>query len=214
MATKTETTKSLEAKMAEAAAECSYVKKDGTNDFQNYSYARAEDVIQRVNRALSSRGICVNVTSTLAEYHPSSEKGVATRAVVHIALEFTDGTGEVVSQGFGEGSDKGDKAIMKASTAAYKYALAHGLIIAWGSEDPEADTNTDRADSGKPERATKAAPATPQEDPVNLRARIHAAETLEVLEGLRESVAGIPRNDPNRAQLAKVFNEKKKELSA
>ena len=43
----------------------------------------------------------------------------------------------------GQGTDKGDKAVMKANTAALKYALAGIFLISWG-DDPEADVETDK----------------------------------------------------------------------
>lgn len=51
-------------------------------------------------------------------------------------------------QGFGSGQDAGDKAIMKAQTAAIKYAYMMSLCIATG-DDPEADSKTDEAALGK-----------------------------------------------------------------
>ena len=50
-----------------------------------------------------------------------------------------DPEGVVIFEGIGSGQDAGDKALMKANTAALKYAYIGGLCIAM-SDDPESDT--------------------------------------------------------------------------
>jgi len=132
-------------KLAEVMAEVGYVQKDALNDFHHYRYASAEAVLKKVNAALSERGIAVSTQAELLQYeqHPG-EKGPSMHAVVRLSLAFTDGADSITAQGLGEGSDKGDKAVMKADTAALKYALANAFMISWG-DDPEADIDTDKA---------------------------------------------------------------------
>ena len=134
----------LSAKLAEVMAEVGYVRKDATNDFQHYQYASAEAVLKKVNAALSSRGIAVSTQAELLHYESMpGAKGPSMHAVVRLSLTFTDGEEKITAQGLGEGSDKGDKATMKADTAALKYALANAFMISWG-DDPEADVSTDK----------------------------------------------------------------------
>jgi len=130
----------LSAKLAEVMAEVGYVKKDATNDFHHYKYASAEAVLKKVNAALSARGIAVSTQAELLEYQQS---GKGMHAVVRLSLTFTDGEEKLTAQGLGEGSDTGDKSVMKADTAALKYALANAFMISWG-DDPEADVSTDK----------------------------------------------------------------------
>lgn len=53
-------------------------------------------------------------------------------------------TGETVTiTGLGSGQDSGDKAVMKAQTAAIKYAYLLSMAISTG-DDPEADIKTDQ----------------------------------------------------------------------
>jgi hypothetical protein len=127
--------KTLAQKLSDVMAEVGYVRKDATNAFHKYKYASAEAVLKKVNAALSSRGVAVGSLATVAHY----EKG---HAVVRLRLEFHDGNAVIAVEGLGEGSDKGDKAIMKANTAALKYALANAFMISWG-DDPEQDESTD-----------------------------------------------------------------------
>jgi hypothetical protein len=71
-------------------------------------------------------------------------------AIVRITLTFHHGEETLSAQGIGQGFDKGDKAVMKAMTAAQKYAYATAFCISWG-DDPEADSTTDRYHEAKEE---------------------------------------------------------------
>lgn len=134
----------LSQKLSEVMGEVGYVKKDATNAFQHYKYASAEAVLKKVNAALSERGIAVSTQAELLHYDKTEAGGKETmHAVVRLSLTFTDGEETLTAQGLGEGSDKGDKATMKADTAALKYALANAFMISWG-DDPEADVSTDK----------------------------------------------------------------------
>jgi hypothetical protein len=146
----------LAGKLAEVMAEVGYVQKDATNDFHHYKYASAEAVLRKVNVALSKRGIAVSSHVTMLHHElttPATAAAVgATRSpddgkrklfvVVHIAADFTDGIDSIHAEGLGEASDAGDKALMKANTAALKYLLANAFMISWG-DDPEADPSAD-----------------------------------------------------------------------
>jgi hypothetical protein len=149
----------LAAKLAEVMGEVGYVQKDAVNEFHHYKYASAEAVLKKVNAALSERGIAVATQAELLQYdHLGDQAGKAkTQAVVRLSLSFTDGETTIVAQGLGEGSDTGDKAVMKANTAAVKYALADAFMISWG-DDPEADVSTD-------EHTTETNPFTGKETP-------------------------------------------------
>lgn len=128
---------SLHKDLADVMGIVGYIQKDGKNDFHKYKYASAASVMGKVNAELSKRGICVSSECKTIHY----EVG---HAVVHVRLTLTRDDEKVAIEGIGEGSDKGDKAIMKAMTAASKYALATGFIISWG-DDPESDKTTDTA---------------------------------------------------------------------
>ena len=139
-----EVTQTLASKLAEVMGEVGYVQKDAENAFHHYKYASAEAVLKKVNAALSTRGIAVSTQAELLHYDQlPGDKGPSMHAVVRLSLMFIDGSGDTITaQGIGEGSDKGDKAVMKGNTAAVKYALADAFMISWG-DDPEADAHTD-----------------------------------------------------------------------
>ena len=148
----------LAEKLAQVMAEVGYVQKDAANDFHHYRYASAEAVLRKVNGALSSRGIAVATTADLVRYDQVQGKnGTNNVAVVKLSLEFTDGEERIRVEGLGSGLDVGDKAVMKANTAALKYAVANAFLISWG-DDPEADATTDK-------EAARALPKSPAEDP-------------------------------------------------
>ena len=131
-------------KLADVMAEVGYIQKDATNEFHKYRYASAAAVLSKVNAALSSRGIAVSSTAELVAHDRIEGAKPKTIAVVKLTLIFNDGTDALQIEGLGSGEDTGDKAVMKANTAALKYALANAFLISWG-DDPEADPSTDGA---------------------------------------------------------------------
>lgn len=209
-ATITVAPKGLAEKLTEVGREVAYVQKDGENTFHKYAYASAEAVLRKANEALFSRGVAVISDSKLAFLSEDTSK-----AVVHTTLTFIDSvTGERFStNGIGQGSDKGDKAVMKANTAALKYVLSAAFLISWG-DDPEADASTDRA----------AAQAAPDKRPSSRRtakpkgadeivAAIIEAGSVEALEKLRPSILSL-KDTPEYAGTVEAFKMRKGELSA
>jgi len=160
--------KTLVQHMAEVMKEVGYVQKDATNDFQKYTYASAQAVFDKVRKELSSRGIavCGDVELVASEIVGSKDKHLV---VAKHTITFTDGTDQLLVSALGEGIDAGDKASMKANTAAVKYCLAKAFLISWG-DDPEDDDTTD-ADA-KSDRRERGKHAVQQEeiptDPITL----------------------------------------------
>ena len=135
--------KTLVEKLSEVMAVVGYVKKDAVNEFHQYRYASAEAVLKKVNAALSERGIAVSSHAELVQQNIlESDKGLRVLAVVKLSMDFTDGQEIIHAEGLGSGLDSGDKAVMKANTAALKYLVANVFLISWG-DDPEADPATD-----------------------------------------------------------------------
>ena len=128
----------LAQKMAAAAIECAYIQKDAVNAFHKYNYASAAAVLEKVNAAVHKRGIAVCPQVRLL-----TDVG-APVVVVQVTLHVRAGLETMVIEGLGAGSDKGDKAVMKAQTAALKYAWMMAFSISTG-DDPEADVETDKA---------------------------------------------------------------------
>ena len=175
---------SLSEKLSRVAAKVGFASFDNKNDFHGYQYASAASIIRMVNKALSEEGIALGTQSELLQYIP---EGKGARALVKLTVRFTSGDEVVEAQGVGEGKDSGDKACAKANTSAYKYCLAHAFCMAWGAEDPEADSKTDAGAAkpkGKP--AAKVAPkklADPVRSADEFAAAIGAAteKTIEAI---------------------------------
>lgn len=144
----TQTTKrSIAAKLSTIAQQCAYVQKDKQNDFHRYTYASAAAVLAKVNDALAEQKIGVTVLPRIESVvEVKNAKGNTERLVtVLVTLRLHDGdSGEVLeTSGLGSGQDNGDKAVMKAQTAAIKYAWLLALNISTG-DDPEEDERVDR----------------------------------------------------------------------
>lgn len=140
-------------KLSQIMSECGYVQKQGQNDFHKYRYATASDVLEKVNKALVKHGVAVAAESELIELRDVTNlKGNSEHlATVRTTVTFYDSdSGEHIScVGLGSGQDPGDKAVMKAQTAAIKYAFMLTLAMATG-DDPEADAGVDQRMTGKP----------------------------------------------------------------
>jgi len=133
-------------KMVEVMQECAHIQKLGENSFHGYKYATSADVMEKVNAALSKHGICSVALPTLLsmETVKNSKRNEEHLATVKMDIMLMDKeSGETFTiTGLGSGQDSGDKAVMKAETAAIKYAYLLSLAISTG-DDPEADRRTD-----------------------------------------------------------------------
>ena len=133
-------------KLVNVMNECSHIVKNGLNSYHQYKYATAEDVLLKVNEALTKNRIASVVIAEIAlMVVVTNLKGNTEHlATVNVQIKLIDSeSGECVDFfGIGSGQDAGDKAVMKAQTAAIKYAYMLSLCIATG-DDPEADSKTD-----------------------------------------------------------------------
>jgi len=149
----------LKEKLAAVALHCAHVPKDGVNLFHKYNYATAATVFERVNEALAEqRLISIPRFEIVSEKERTNAKGGAENLVtvkcelriIDVDASDTIGTLESMpTNGFGSGQDNGDKAVMKAQTAALKYAWMMLLNISTG-DDPEDDAKVDSRMAGEP----------------------------------------------------------------
>lgn len=137
-------------KLVNIMIECGHIAKNGLNSYHQYKYATAEDVLLKVNTALTKNKIASVVIPEIASMvDVTNLKGNTEHLVtVNVQIKLIDSeSGECVDLfGIGSGQDAGDKAVMKAQTAAIKYAYMMSLCIATG-DDPEADIKTDENSS-------------------------------------------------------------------
>ena len=113
--------------------------------------------MSKVNAALVEQGLASLVIPELISLEEvKTAKGSIEHLAtvkVNITLIDRDSDESVLITGIGSGQDSGDKAVMKAQTAAIKYAYMLSLSISTG-DDPEADTRTDESTSVAPSRKT------------------------------------------------------------
>lgn len=141
--------KSLVAKLAEVMSEIDHVEKRGRNEFQKYNYVRAADVARAVRDGLAKRGvIMLPKIINIRTYEVPAREGSMQAVDLHVRYTFFDGEQTLETDGYGTGTDKGDKAGYKAQTGALKYALRNAFLIPDEAADPEADATVDAATSG------------------------------------------------------------------
>ncbi|WP_196595110.1 ERF family protein, partial [Pectinatus frisingensis] len=99
-----------------------------------------------INTAMVKQGICsIAVPEIVSIDEITTTKGNIERLAtvkINITLIDRDSDESITITGLGSGQDAGDKAVMKAQTAAIKYAYMLSFAIATG-DDPEADSKTD-----------------------------------------------------------------------
>ena len=140
----------LAKKLIAVMQECRYIAKNGVNTFHKYKYATCADVMEMVNAAFVKHGIASITVPEVVDLHEvTTAKGSTEHiATVKITIKLVDAdSGESLEiSGMGSGQDSGDKAVMKAQTAAIKYAYLLSFAISTG-DDPEADQRTDESSS-------------------------------------------------------------------
>ena len=143
--------------------ECSHVAKDGFNDYHKYKYASAAGVLEAINAALVKHKVASVVTpAILSNFDVTNAKGNVEHQVTvgcNIMLIDSESGESIDLYGIGTGQDAGDKAVMKAETAAIKYAYLLSMAISTG-DDPEADSSTDENNFSEPQRTASPKPAS------------------------------------------------------
>ncbi|MGB5289014.1 MAG: ERF family protein [Ignavibacteriaceae bacterium] len=145
--------------------DASYVQHDAENKAVGYKYVSAAAVSKKLTAALSEVGLHIksvemgfvaNDGKVFTEIvGPEGDRLLL--VVVKVRVMLSDGETEYGPyEGLGSGADTGDKSIMKAETAAFKYALSRVSGMAWG-DDPEADAKTDLLTGPKREPKKKKA---------------------------------------------------------
>ena len=137
----------LARRMSLVSQRCAYVQKDGTNSFHRYKFASAGSILTKVNAALAECGVASFADAQIvSQQRVPTKQGEADQVIVRVAIKLVDvesGESETIA-GIGCGQDNGDKAVMKAETAALKYAWTMTLNISTG-DDPEADESVDKS---------------------------------------------------------------------
>lgn len=108
------------------------IAKKDTNTFDNYKFRGIDAVLNALAPILSRHGVIImpSVTSSEIRQVTSSQGKPQQHAKVTVDYTLYCHQGEGITHSFvGEGMDRGDKAINKACTAAYKYFLFEAFCI-------------------------------------------------------------------------------------
>lgn len=132
-------------KLLKAQQSVEAVVKKGFNKDKNYTYATAADVIAVCRQALHGARLVSAITNatTIERRAFTSSKGNSGLYVeARVTLLITDPDDKPLRfEATGAGADYGggDKAVLKAQTAATKYAYANALALPFADHDPEKD---------------------------------------------------------------------------
>lgn len=139
-------TKNINKKLAAVISDGLSVGKTGFNNFHKYKYVTEADVVEAVRKAFIKHGLIYQFSmEDVVQLTPE-----LCRSKIKFTIIDVDSGEQYESIVFGDGQDKGDKAVYKSITGAQKYFLLKTLLIATG-DDAEADESVD---------ARAAAPAT------------------------------------------------------
>ncbi len=135
----------VHAQLLKAQQSVDAVVKRGKNTQQNYTYAQASDVIAVCRKALHDAGLYSAIVGVKVKQRRTftSSKG-AEGLYVEVRVTLCVSSAEednLLFWAMGAGADYGggDKAILKAQTAATKYAYANALALPFSDLDPEKD---------------------------------------------------------------------------
>lgn len=200
--------KSLAEHLSDIMSEVGYVQKDAKNDHFKYKYASADAVLTKVREACSKRGIGIVGTQAFVV---SYEEQVA---VVKVTQTYGLGDQRVTFEGLGSGKDSGDKAIMKANTAALKYLLSLAFNISWG-DDPEADSSTDapKAKAAKPAKAKREEAASKAPTAGDIKQLVEKAGSASDLDNVRSlMLKHLDQGSEEFGELKQLVIKKRKEI--
>ena len=196
-----------------------YIQKDKSNKFHKYNYASANAVFTKVREQLSHYKIAIERDEDRSEIVWISEEG--TYVIYNWVGRLVRGEESLSMCGMGGGSDKNDKGVMKAQTAALKYAVSGTFLISWG-DDPEAEEDEDvpsakagaapktKAPPKPPAEGAKAKPAANIALIIEKIGEAKSLDELEVVANVAKTKMSIAKAD--RPALRKAYTDRKKEL--
>jgi hypothetical protein len=120
-------------KLLDISAAIGVIEKDGYNSFSDYRYASIDNIMQTVQKELIKRRLVI-IGDILEE---SVSGNTATVAMLFTFIDAENPHDRFTTRWVGEGTDKGDKALSKAITAATKQMLLKTFLLASGEVDPD-----------------------------------------------------------------------------
>jgi hypothetical protein len=130
----------------------------------SYEYLSEEDIVKALRQVLPAHGLAIiprAMNVVVNDSYNSNNGGRMVNRVIRVRYRVVHQSGEwIEGEALGEGSDRGDKSINKAMTAAYKYFLRELTMLA-GGMDPDRTSSDElaRAAKGSKRDAPAAQPA-------------------------------------------------------
>lgn len=111
------------------------LKKGGKNEFDGYRYFSEAQYKDLFTELFSQFGLELSTSvKSVDEFTGTQKMPFGRRVEMDFRLHDIDTGYSESTSSFGEGTDKGDKAIYKAMTGALKYFFANTFIVATGDE--------------------------------------------------------------------------------
>lgn len=133
----------IAAALAAVMADCDHVAKRDRNNHDGYAFRGIDAVLNAVGPILRRHGVIVLPTLedvTYATVHTSTGKPAsACRVVVTFTFIAEDGS-TLAAKVPGEAWDRGDKAVPKAMSVAFRTALIQSLALPTDEPDPDSHT--------------------------------------------------------------------------
>jgi hypothetical protein len=137
----------LAGKLLAVMTAVSTVPKRGHNDFHNYDYATESDVAEAVRHAMVEAKLVMVPSLVEIREREITTRGGKPETITTVIMDYlfidAESGASLRFRMPGSGQDAGDKGLMKAITAATKYAQLKSFILSTG-DDPEADTPSER----------------------------------------------------------------------
>jgi hypothetical protein len=140
----TNTHANIDAALCAVRKEIPYIQKVKPKGL-NYEIVGIEDIISALRPALDKHEVTIApvsikvIAATQTARGEPSEGKVTQRVIAQIKYRLAHGPSgtEIHAVGIGEAADVGDKASIKAATAAYKVMLRQVLVLETGLTDPD-----------------------------------------------------------------------------
>ncbi len=131
------------------------VEKKGKVSFNttNYTFQTAEDLVKAIKPKMIESGLIMFPIQAVKEPHDPERENLVQVKITYRLVAVEDGS-YVDIPVLGAGADKGDKAVYKANTGAYKYGLKQTFMIETGEDDYDKEASEKAPASSKQYLAT------------------------------------------------------------
>lgn len=173
-----ETISAVQAEVAEQG-----IAKGQRNEYDKYNYRGIDDVLNTLAPILARHGLMIipDVQSSTVEVVPTQKGGSQRLATVVVDYKFYDRAGDTIThRAIGEAIDRGDKAVNKAMTAAYKYFLFQAFCI------PVIGQDSGDADAESHEITQDAQPQVTADQIAEFSAIVHGGKELALINFLHD----------------------------